>query len=343
LGSVILDVTPTGDNLTANDIQILVRHNGIVVGQGQMTVVSVTIPEHIRNADTPAGMVDRIPPGATNLTPALFTVGPNLAGSGQSVRLSFTGQSAANGTAIFAGGIGDTYDITDSGGVFIEGTAQTAAQPFKNTKDPKPGGAPVSGRVGALKLVVQVRGISTVMSEGFSVAAIPIAVRESRIGTISTLQRTGIIVSVESVSDSDNNADLNAVDIFEVVNIDDQGGVFKNFNPEKQVEWLPCITNPPLGDKIFVHDSYFKDPGGILVESQLHLFRDARTGAANFAITNSGFAMVRRIFKDAASGTWRISISKVGSAVDIGAFSSAAGFTNPPDGIFVTLNKGAVN
>jgi hypothetical protein len=65
-----------------------------------MTIVSVTFSTthgtnslDIRNADTPVTMTqDRIPPfgpASTSITPLYVTVTPDLAGTGQSVALSF--------------------------------------------------------------------------------------------------------------------------------------------------------------------------------------------------------------------------------------------------------------
>ena len=57
--STEVTVTPTAVSHAANDVKIVAMSGGNVVGSQTMTIVSVTLPQHIRYGDTPAGMLDR--------------------------------------------------------------------------------------------------------------------------------------------------------------------------------------------------------------------------------------------------------------------------------------------
>src|SRR5262249_50730352 len=131
--------------------------DGVVAGSQTMTIVSVTLPQHVRNGDTPAGMPDRIPPRVDTQVPITMT--PDLGSSGESVTLFVDSVSSLSGKATINGQ--DELAVTSSGNVNMRGTLQTAAT---NGAD-----------AGGLRLGVRVRGDDTaVRSQGFSVAAIPV-------------------------------------------------------------------------------------------------------------------------------------------------------------------------
>jgi hypothetical protein len=101
-------ITPLQQSQAAEDVQITATF-GTVTATGNMTVVNVVFPA-IRNADTPAGMPDRIPPGVD--TPVQVIVQPDLTGSGQSVTLGKRVAGGNSGNFTIGGGINQTITTT---------------------------------------------------------------------------------------------------------------------------------------------------------------------------------------------------------------------------------------
>jgi hypothetical protein len=156
--SAELTITPLAVSAAPNDVTIRALENGTEVGHGHLTIVNVTIPEHIRNQDTPVEMPDRIPPREP--TPISVGIQPDLTGSGQFVTLATdNGGDDQNGTVTIDGSTSE--NLTAGGNIHVAGVTQTTP-----------------GHDGNVFLVVQVRGREAVASQPFSVSAIPINFRQ---------------------------------------------------------------------------------------------------------------------------------------------------------------------
>src|SRR5207247_783968 len=131
-----------------NDTLVQATSLGVPVGSQTMTIVQVVFPDHVRAADTPESMKDRIPP--RKATPVHVRVTPDLTGSGQSVTLDVAGNGGANGT------------------VTLNGAA--AAQLTKDADlvllSPNGGTQTAAGSGGNLRLESRVRGQVTIQSKG---------------------------------------------------------------------------------------------------------------------------------------------------------------------------------
>lgn len=200
--TITVTLTPRAVSRAVNDVHIVAKVWGLTkVAYESLTIVSVLAPA-IRNADTPKGMADRLPPRV--LTNLPVTVTPNLGLSGQSVTLTLTGQSASNGTATFNHAA--TLKLTASKAVSLLGGAQTAP-----------------GFAAKLHLAVLVRGAVTAPSKGFSVSAIPVAFHQT---AVKTLPNGGLQFQYAWKSDSGMLADLNKVWIGQYLTFSD-GGIHK--------------------------------------------------------------------------------------------------------------------
>jgi hypothetical protein len=192
-------ITPTAVSAAVNDVKIRAMKGGVLVGEEDMTVVQVRVPDHVRRANTPAAMADRIPPRVD--TPITVEVIPNLGASGQTVTLWVFNQNANNGTVTVNGN--HTLDMTNTGPVNLRGSTQTAP-----------------GSAGGLQLGVRVRGEDTIRSGGFSVAAIPENWRQTAVRRLADG-----VVQFDYAWDSDSGvlADLDQVWIGEHVTYSDGG------------------------------------------------------------------------------------------------------------------------
>ena len=74
-------ITPQVVSSAPNDVQIVAMQNGTTVGRDEMTIVSVAMPQDIRNADTPDAMHDRIPPRIPNGARSTSTSVPTSPGA----------------------------------------------------------------------------------------------------------------------------------------------------------------------------------------------------------------------------------------------------------------------
>jgi hypothetical protein len=328
--SATVTFVPQAVSKSANDVSIDAIADGEIVGSGSLTVVSVTLPQDIRNLDTPAAMPDRIPP--TAVTPIDVQVTPDLSGSGQSITLAVNNQDASNGTVTIDGG--DTLDLTSSGIVSLSGLTQTA---------PAADGSLSASNAGKLDLVVQVRGQDTVLSNGFSVAAIMTGMTATFDMAVTRGKTRGVDVEYsyvsddgsEAVSDSGPEADLSALKIKEIVT-STKSGVFKK-KKAQPVYNLKYVNPFPPGGLIDQHEidkALISSPGGLLTSSQAFVFEDSRTGATGVPVTNSGFITTQRVFQAIVRTARRRSVKRfelqtiiAGSATDPDGVSVSAGTT----------------
>ena len=155
---------------------------GFFAGEAKLTIEVLTYDSnvddkgivHVKAADTPVGMADRIPP--RTLTKLNFTLSVTLT-EGQEIDFMVdNGGNVNNGKVQFKGSNGVTGDVATTHSGQADGTLQLFGE-----VDPTTGKAlqTAPGQTGNLHLVAYVKGnaASKNTSAGFSVAAIPIAVR----------------------------------------------------------------------------------------------------------------------------------------------------------------------
>ena len=98
-------LTALQPSVAEDDVQLeaFVDGNTAIAGDGHLTNEQVKFEADIKNADTPEGMKDRIPP--TAITPTTVTLNVTLT-KGQAITLAVHGNSQANGDAEFHGATG---------------------------------------------------------------------------------------------------------------------------------------------------------------------------------------------------------------------------------------------
>lgn len=303
--SATVTVTPGAVSLSANDVTITATVNGAQAGSGTLTVVDIKIA-NIRAANTPAGVVDRIPPRVD--TPIQVTVSPNLGGSGQKVTLAKLNNSAANGDFTIGGSA--TQDVTTTTTVNLRGTVQTGAT-----------AAPGGGNAGNLRLVAQVRGTNTVQSNGFSVAAIPVNFVTAFSGDINDGTSVGLRVTNSWTSDSGVLGDLDAVQRSEQVEVVTATGVFSGTGGVTSGFFPATIGS--LTDSHSTPDAILTG-NGTRIANQTFIYNDLRTGATNASCPNSGFIITRTATLN-ADGSVTFVTRKAGAATTANGHTSTAG------------------
>lgn len=137
----------------------------------------------------------------------------------------------------------------------------------------------------------------------------------------------GIVVRDEWESDSGDVSDLSKVDITEKVQPGVGTGVFMGYMSVNS-DYLPATSFTT--DRHTTPKDRLKSPGGMVVISQVSIFKDTRTGSKNIPVTNSGYTVTRRIFS-MADGTWILQTMKAGANVTANGYASNAGAGGPVD------------
>ena len=148
-GSLTVWLTALQPSAAEDDVQLLAfvdkdpqDPNPPIAGDGHLTNEQVTFAKDIKNADTPAGMADRIPP--TAITPTTVTLNVTLT-KGQVINLTVHGNSPANGDADFHDATGNHgfIELTKAGtnDISLVGTAQTQPSMTGGKADGKGGNA----------------------------------------------------------------------------------------------------------------------------------------------------------------------------------------------------------
>jgi hypothetical protein len=300
-----------------------------VVATNDMTVVSVYIEPHIRGVYTPVGMPDRIPPRTPS--PFLISVTPSLVGSGgQYVEFAVDGQSADNGT-VTINGSGSPLQVNEKTTRSID-----LSSPDGSTQTNP-------GHAGQLRLTARVRGQDALLSDGFSVAAVPTNVsvslfsrdlRDSLLthyfpGTFGS-PRQGIIVKNEWLSDSGNLSDLSLITVDESIDLrPGSGSLAKGVHIPQ-----PLNESGTAGATLDMHAvplkpirDYFARTGrirGYRAAFQVLTFTDSRLGSTTFAMRHSGFLITQIITK--SRGKFILFTQKQGAGVVVNHFRSDPGF-----------------
>jgi hypothetical protein len=306
------NITGISDSSKANDVEIDVSYDGTKESMAKMTVASVTFSTDangdIYNMDTPQSMLDqnayRIPP--TKNTPVQVTIMPDLSSAGQSVTVGVTSIDGSNnsqfGTATIDGG--SSEQLSSSQTVQLQGQTQTAPQSSLTFGAPLTASS-VSANSNAGQLVMAVldqNGKPTAMSNGFSVAAIPlsISITGASSGGIGTF---GFTANMGVASDSGNLGDLDQVGVGEFV--DPPGttpthtGYYSTQPPTQTSNGL--YTGPASNHNYKDIHTTNLDGGvvpsntaaGTAIDYQYYQFIDARTGVTAIPIPNSGFVITK--------------------------------------------------
>jgi hypothetical protein len=159
---------------------VVVKVDGVVVANALLAVPSLTFTKDVTNADTPAGMPNRIPPRVT--TPWQVTVGGQLA-PGQLLTVRAAGDSNDNGN----------FSFNDNGRLWAEISLNNGVNNFQlqgtsQTLPPNPNSN--AGKLSIEFVLMDGMKDSVVIARtnGFSVAAIPIAMRMSDVQNVAGRQ-----------------------------------------------------------------------------------------------------------------------------------------------------------
>lgn len=308
-GVAEITITPLKESDKVDDVIIKAIFNGAdgekEVGTNAMTNVSVTLPEKVRNVDTPDAMPDRIPPRVD--TPLKIKLSPDLGDSGQVVTLVVPKSNGVFGTVNFgqAGGVATaTIDLTASGTINIQGGTQTSV------------GRTPGIFAGKLQLTARVHGEDTsAATPGFSVAAIPVNWSENSLGKaglITTGLTRGINVRCHWQSDSGKLADLSEVKIRESLSSVATGSFVGE--PFEQSDYKSAT---PGRDIDHHYQGVFLIGGeeSQIDYDQLNFFRDNRTGVRDIVIENAGYHITQN--STVVNGVWFLRTTKIGAKATV--------------------------
>jgi hypothetical protein len=253
----------------------------------------------INSATTPAGMISRIPPRIDQPISVAVT------GAGN-VDISVDGASGANGTATLDGAA--TKTVAASGTVNLRGATQTTA-----------------GNAGNLRLVAKVGGTTMGTSNAFTICAIPTTVTISPGGLITGTER-GIKATTSNDSDSGQVSDLDQVQMSEKVQYVNGAGCFAGITSGNNSGFLPANNSPHGVDSHGTPVSLITGAGSI-DSRQVFVFNDARSGANNVSVKNSGFNIHREVTATVTDAGTNLSIttSKAGMATTVAGSAAQAG------------------
>lgn len=266
-------------------------------GGGSGAATATATFDVIDHVTTPVGVGRRIPPKKdmtvrvtiTGLAPSTNAV-VVLAGAG------------AGGNATLDGAA--TKTMNASGTVTIRGTAQTAP-----------------GSAGTLSLVAKVGTDEIGRSNTFTVCAIPTTVSVAFGGLITGSER-GIKMTTSNDSDSGAVADLDQVQMSEMVKYQNGTGCFAGITSGSNSGYLSANTSPHGVDSHGTPVALVTGAG--YIESvQGFKFKDARSGAADIGVAHSGF-MITRTAEVVGTKTF-LTTSKAGAATTVSGISVAAG------------------
>lgn len=264
-------------------------------GAGAPTTVTAASFSKVNATTTPAGMSERIPPRIDQ------SVAVTLTGSG-SVQISVEGVSAANGTATVDGAV--TKTLGGNGSVNVRGISQTAP-----------------GSAGQLRLVAKVGSATVGQSNAFTICAVPTTVTVAFANAITGTER-GIAMTTYNNSDSGLVTDLDQVQMSEKVKYRGGTGCFAGITSGNNSGFLPADHSPHGTDSHGTPVALMTSPGTIDA-GQVFVFNDARSGALNVIVKNSGFNIHRNVLN--MGGLLMIITSKAGAGMTVGGSTASAG------------------
>lgn len=272
-------------------------HDQIGRSSGSGAAAATATFDVINYPTTPAGVGRRIPP-SKDVTLRVAIAG--LAPSTNAV-ISLAG-AGAGGNATLDGAA--TKTMNASGAVRLRGTAQTAP-----------------GSAGTLSLVAKVGTDEIGRSNAFTICAIPTTVSVAFGGLITGSER-GIKMTTSNDSDSGAVADLDQVQMSEMVKYQNGTGCFAGITSGSNSGYLPANATPHGEDSHGAPVSLVTGAG--YIESvQGFKFKDARSGASDIGVAHSGF-MITRTAEVVGTKTF-LTTSKAGAATTVSGISVAAG------------------
>jgi hypothetical protein len=274
-------LTPLAASQAVNDVQITATSPSATSAQGNLTIVNVVIPTVTSYAATASGVPYHVPPGVSVQVPV--TVEPDLTGSRLTVTLAALGTSNVNNGTFTIDGAA-TESVVSSKTVNVTGGTQTAETP-----------APGGGNANQLFLAAQVRGQTTVQSNGFSVAALPDGVLATYDGEDAAFPTwVGFVDLVSLSSDSESIGDLDQVQFAETLGTPIQTGSLSNQVLGPASGYFAAISGQSDEHTTNVTSITSQTPGSITV-SQIWVFSDLRTGVYNVPIYGSGYLIVKKM------------------------------------------------
>ena len=226
-------------------------------------------------------------------------------------------------------GGGATLNIATSLSTDISGITQTVGTGFFGADGNIT--SPVGLNAGNLFFTVQVRGLDTLQSPGFSVAAIPVDWVTKLKKEVTTIidpksgreeKVRGIIVLNSWQSDSMNLDDLVGVQRSEVIEDLPGTGIFAKRGQSTH----SAYSDAAAGATYDFHTTPLSwlTGKGMQLTNQLFVFDDTRTGAQGVVAPNSGFQISRVVTRNAKRKGLTITTSKVGMAVTVNNLMSKA-------------------
>lgn len=257
----------------------------------KLTAVVRGNPYVSTNAQPFPGVPPSIPPHKTYQVDV--SIQPPLA-AGQAVDIEIINGSTANGTARVS-----PTQLTKSGPVIVTGDAQT-----------------MPGHAGQLRIQAKLNGQVLATSDGFSICAHPSAVRITSSGRLVAPAHIGISVRVQIESDSGVVADLDQAVMNELVEEVERDS--PPFSATGAVVASPFYQKIGAGTGTDDH-GYKPFPGnaGRRTIEQVHVFKCARCGAKHIPIAASGFEIVARVFTDDRGKTWKLEVTREGTATGV--------------------------
>ena len=271
------------------------------------------------NAQPFPGLPPSLPPRKTYQVDV--SIQPPLP-AGQAVDIEIINGSAVNGTATVW-----PNKLSTSGRVTVTGERQTSP-----------------GNAGQLRIQAKLNGQVLATSGGVSVCAHPSAVRITSSGRLVNPSHIGISVRIQVESDSGSVTDLDQAEMNEFVEELDRNS--PPFSAGGKTVGSPFYQKIGAGTGTDEH-GYRPFPGtaGKLTIEQIHVFKCARCGAEHIPIAESGFEIVGRVFTDDKGKTWKLEVTREGTATGVRVdpeggqklrgFSAKAGIgkakSNPPE------------
>jgi peptidoglycan hydrolase-like protein with peptidoglycan-binding domain len=262
----------------------------------------------VRGAATPAGTPDRIPPRVD--TPVSVTIAGGKPGIPTTIRAKATNGTSGDPGSVLINGK-PTDELSASGTVQVRGTSQT-----------------LSIFVNQLRLVAEQGGREVASSKPFGVTSLPTGIdikKDSDSGRGEPLR--GMIVTVDTRSDSGERADLDLLQIKEILQSGEQEGSFKAIDPKTlQVEASGYgLANRTARDKHRVKGAFLTGPG-IWRVSQIFVFRDLRTGVTDVPVPHSAFMITFSVGPFTSGSGLMYIVTKVGLDTTAQGLGSTAGF-----------------
>ena len=265
--------------------------------------IRVSLPQHIRNLDSPTAMKDRIPPRVD--TPEEVSV--SYLPAGVSIQLSAIGPSGEVGTGTATVDGQQSLDLTADGTreIKLRGIEQTAPAKTPADRTIDPSCARIAEATGPkLRLEATLGGTVLAESAPFAVSAIPERFSDELDAGLSgtfTIPGTKPPQTIE-VSHGEMVGKWRGIVVLEKFQSDSHE--VSDLNCTQQTELARATNGPPTATSGYLPgDRFLPDFLGTLVSTiapgykqqvnQVHLFNDLRSESYNISTSHSGYAIRR--------------------------------------------------